>query len=426
MCDMGEYITNLVRHIENNLSFELDTIILSHVSYVSVPKLYRDFYNLTGHSVKEYIRKRRLSNALALLKTSNMELMDIALSCGYSSHQALCRVVKQALNLTPSEYKNENIYYFFPPFSGQSLQSVTVKNEKLPQTLRLLYYNSKITNIENTAVSAFLRAFPNYSGRIFGKNGKQKGNKFCYELFINDEIIDPSLLRGNFQGEGFEITHHVPATHSMFAASVVQNDEPKINAAWDFLYHTWLQYSMFEYTDEPYFEEYIIKNAKPVKLKLFLPIKKRVNDMKISLIDNPQLSFITAKAKGNNAEKIASEAVIEYLSKNHPYMVNTTKNLFIQKGFNSYVCGVEVYTKFQIMKDENIMLTTIESDNYLVLENSIMGDYDKYADMLYSFAVSNGMNADKKGIFAVYNMDKGINNLSVKMYCPVKINKKSL
>ena len=77
-------------------------ILLSNVGYASHAKLYRSFYSLTGHSVKEYVRKRRLSNALALIKTSDMGLADIAFQCGYSSHQALCRAVRQILVLESS------------------------------------------------------------------------------------------------------------------------------------------------------------------------------------------------------------------------------------------------------------------------------------------------------------------------------------
>ncbi|MDR0287585.1 MAG: AraC family transcriptional regulator [Clostridiales bacterium] len=413
----NEYMSRLVRHIEDNLPFELDAGLLSRIGYVSLPKLYRDFYNLTGHSVKEYIRKRRLSNALALIKTSDMELTDIAFQCGYSSHQALCRAVRQTLDLTPSEYKIGDIYYFFPPFNGKPLQSVTVSNDIIPQAIRILYYNSKLTNIENVAVKTFLQVFPNYNERIFGRNGKQDGNKFCYELYLTDIETDYSKLKPY----GFEVTQKILFLAATFATLTVRNDEPKINTAWDYLYSEWLQYSMFEYTDEPYYEEYIIKNAKPIKLKLFLPIRKRSEETKITLISNSELCFITAKAKGYNAEKIASQTVVDYITKNYPHIINSTRDLFCRKEINSYVCGIRVNSDFQFIEDENVTKTTTEDNNYLVLESGVMGDYDRYAEMLFSFARDNGMEADRKGVFAIYNTKKGIDNLSVKMYCPVKI-----
>ncbi|MDF2686155.1 MAG: hypothetical protein K0S55_1336, partial [Clostridia bacterium] len=61
-----ENINQIINYIENNLMLDFETKLLPKLGYVSPRQLYREFYSLTGHSVKEYIRKRRLSNALAL------------------------------------------------------------------------------------------------------------------------------------------------------------------------------------------------------------------------------------------------------------------------------------------------------------------------------------------------------------------------
>ena len=411
-----DYIKNLLLHIEENMSNDLEVELLSSVGYVSRRKLYYDFYSISGHSVKEYVRKRRLSNALALIKMSDMELADIAYKCGYSSHQALCRAVKQMLNLTPSEYKNSDTYYFFPPFNSEPLQSVTVSNETIPSSLRVLFYHSRLTGIENIAVNTFLHIFPNYDGRIFGKNGKQEGSKFCYELYLTGTKHNYDMLTSH----GFEIAECIPCLTSMFASSTITNDEGRINSAWNYLYFEWLQSSMFEYTNQPYYEEYIIKNNNPVKLKLYLPIHERSKETKIKLVNNPGLRFIVANAKGYNAEEAASKTMTGYLAAIYPHILNASKELYVQKGTYSYACGARVTPEHKFAKSKNIeVITTTESD-YLVLESNVMGDYDRYADILFSLAQDNGMSADKKHIFAVYDTRDGFTNPKIKMYCPVK------
>ncbi len=412
----NEYMNSLFRYIENNLPSDLDAGLLSNVGHISYAQLYRDFYNLTGHSVKEYVRKRRLSNALALIKTSDYGLSDIAFQCGYSSHQALCRSVRQTLGLTPSEYKNGDTYYFFPPFSGEPLQSVIVSSETIPRTLRILFFHSSLQNIENKAVSTLLKALPDYNGRIFGRNGTQKSNRFCYELYLTDTDID----QGKLKSYGFETTNDTSSFTSIFAASTVRNNQQKISAAWDYIYSEWLQNSMFEYTNEPYFEEYLLKNQNPAKLKLYLPIKKRDEETKITLISNPGLRFVVAKAKGCNAEKIASQTVIDYLSAHYPYIIKTSKELYLYKEMNLCICGVRVNSELQITDNKNIKAITTDHNNYLVLESRVMGDYDRYTEMLLSFARNNGMAADKKGIFAVYDAKESFDHLRIKMFCPIK------
>ncbi len=416
----NEYMLRLIRHIEENLPSELDVRLLSRAGYVSRAQLYRDFYNLTGHSVKEYIRKRRLSNALALIKASEFSLADIAYQCGYSSQQTFCRVVKQVLGMTPLEYKNGDTFYFYPPYEGEPIQVVTLSSDTIPEMVCLRFYNSSIKDIENKAISTFLNIIPDYKGRIFGRNGKQNDNKFCYELYLTDTERDYAVLKKH----GYILSKIITQFTATFATSTVKNDEDKINSSWNYLYRTWLQNSMFEHTNEPYYEEYILNNSKPIKLKLYLPVKKREEDMKISLINNPDLHFVISRSKGYNAERVSSKTVIDYLSEHHPHIVKTSKEFYLHKEIYSCVCGVKINCELEIKDDENVENMTTGKGNYLVLASKVMGNYDQYADLLLSFASNNGMIADKRNIFAVYDTKGNIDNPKICMYCPVRFETK--
>ncbi len=417
----SEYIT-LIQHIENNLSSDLNIEFLSNVGFISPAQLYRDFYSLTGHSVKEYVRKRRLSNALALIKASNLKdlsLADIAYQCGYSSQQALCRAVKQTLDITPLTYKNNEFYYFFPPFifNGEFLQSVTLSNETIPKTHCIKFYNSTLKDIEEKAISKFLSLIPDYSGRIFGRNGTQMRNQFCYEIYITDiDIYNYEL----FKSHGFEINSEITDSISTtFATSIVQNDESKINAAWRYLYNNWLQNSMFEYTNEPYYEEYLLRNGKPTKLKLYLPIQKRNENTNIALVRNPKLHFIISTSKGYNAEKIASKKVIDYLTKHYPHIMKMSKEFFLRKEINTCSCGVLIDSESQFSLNNSIERFTTNNSYYLVLESNVMGDYEQYKEMLLTFAKNNSMLLEPKEIFAVFDVTESFNNPKLKMYCKI-------
>ena len=412
----NENMQNLFKYIENNLEYDLDTKLLSVTGYVSHAKLYRDFYSMSGHSVKEYVRRRQLSNALALIKASDMNFTDIAFQCGYSSYLTLWRAIRQTLGLTPSEYKNGNTYYFFPPFKGNPIQPVTVSNETIPRALRVLYYHTKLTGIENAAIQTLLQIVPNYNGRIFGRNGKQSGSRFCYELYLTGTSIDC----GELNEYGFEATDIIPCFTNLFATSTVRNDVVKINAAWSYLYYEWLQNSMFAYTNEMYYEEYILKNGKPTKLKLYLPIKKRGEETKITLVKNPGLRFIIAKAAGYNAEKSASEMVFNYMKANYLETAMDSKEFYLQKDMNCCVCGIKTDTGRQYIEDINIMDIAADKPDYLVLESDVAGNYDLYADMMIAFARDNSINIVESEIFAVYNAKDSFNNLKIKMYCPLR------
>ena len=220
-----EYIKWMIRWIECNLSADPDAMTLADSVYRSRMQLHRDFYSAVGHTVKHYVAKRRLSVALAHIKASVLPLADVAYLSGYSSQQALCRAVKQELGITPLEYRSGNTYFDFPPYEGQPLYSVTVAEVTVPQTLCLRFYHPSLRGIENRATDRLFLALPAYSGRVFGRNGKQRGNRCCYELYIEDTEADRALL----QTFGFEIGEMEPERKALHASLTVKNDEQRIS-----------------------------------------------------------------------------------------------------------------------------------------------------------------------------------------------------
>ena len=403
-------LESLLVELEQNITDSYSMERLAEAGHLSRTQLYRDFYSLAGHTMGEYIRRRRLSNALALIKTSQLSLTDIACQCGFSSQSALNRAVRQAVGMTPSAYKTSEAYYFFPPYTGQALFPVSVKPESIPATLCLKYYDAKYKGIEDRATTAFLALALGFRGRLFGRGGKQRGAKSCYELYITDyEALLPALKNSGFE---IGIGEHGPAMNALFATTTAPNEEIKINAAWDYLYLTWLAGSMFERSDQPYFEEYIMKNGQPAKLKLYLPIQKRADAANITLETDPVLHFVVASAK---TEKAASRAVVDYLSARYPHVVQNASEFYLQQNSGGYICGLRVTAPLEAH------ILTPKPGHYLVLHSPSMGDYDALCDHLLAFAAGNSMIAQREDCFAVYDAHAGYNDLGMKLYCRVKL-----
>jgi len=394
----------LLAELEQNMSDELSVERLAGAGTRSRSQLYRDFYSVTGHTVSDYIRRRRLSNALALIKTSRLPLADIAYQCGFSSQQALSRSVRQALGMTPLAYKNSEAWYFFPPahtqgsYAGRALFPVSVKPERIPPTLRLQYYDSRLKGIEDRALAWLLASRPGYQGRVFGRNGAQKGPKLCYELYIESDMADQ------------------PAMGSLFATTTVPNDGARINAAWDYLYLTWLAGSMFERAGQPYFEEYILKKGRCAKLRLYLPIQKRAGCANLTLETDPALHFVIATAK---TEKAASRAVTAFLTARYPHVMQGASQFYLQQNEKGYTCGIAADTTVE----EHAL--TPEPGHYLVLHSPATGEYDALCGRLLAFAGDNGMAARREDCFAVYDARGGYGNLEMKVYCQVNFLQKN-
>lgn len=147
-----------IAFIEEHLYEDINLVHAAQAGYTSLMQLYRDFYTYTGHSVKEYIRKRRLSCALGLIRASQRPLAEIAYACGYSSQQALCKYVKSATHMTPLDYQKSEACYFFPRFDSEAIRQVTVNAETIPKTIHLQFYHPDQHGIEQQALAA-LRSF---------------------------------------------------------------------------------------------------------------------------------------------------------------------------------------------------------------------------------------------------------------------------
>ncbi len=69
----------------------------------------RKFKEVSGMHFRDYLRYRTLAFALEEVRDTARSLLEIALDCGFSSHEAFSRSFKEAYGVTPSEYRNHPV-----------------------------------------------------------------------------------------------------------------------------------------------------------------------------------------------------------------------------------------------------------------------------------------------------------------------------
>jgi AraC family transcriptional regulator len=72
---------------------------------------HRIFSAMTGDTMKEYIRKRRLSIAAQDLVQTDRRVIDIALRAGFASQEAFTRVFKDQFLTTPARFRKTGLWY---------------------------------------------------------------------------------------------------------------------------------------------------------------------------------------------------------------------------------------------------------------------------------------------------------------------------
>lgn len=96
-------------YIEENLTEDIDFDKLCKIAYCSEYHFKRMFSFLSGISLSEYIRRRRLTLAAFDLKDKNVRIIDIAVKYGYSSADSFTRAFHSMHGILPSYARNEDI-----------------------------------------------------------------------------------------------------------------------------------------------------------------------------------------------------------------------------------------------------------------------------------------------------------------------------
>lgn len=109
-------INNALNFIENNLESDLSSEIIASKACSSEFHFLRSFSMLTGKTLGEYIKERRLTKAGKELATSDKKIIDIALNFAYQTPESFSKAFKRYHGITPSKARmNGHLLTVTPP-----------------------------------------------------------------------------------------------------------------------------------------------------------------------------------------------------------------------------------------------------------------------------------------------------------------------
>ena len=115
-----KHLNAAVDYIEANLCAELDFDQTARMACVTTDSFQRFFSYMTGMTLNEYVRRRRLTLAAADLRHTDAQVIEIAMKYGYDSADAFTRAFSKQHGITPSAYrKHGGALKVYPPASFQ-------------------------------------------------------------------------------------------------------------------------------------------------------------------------------------------------------------------------------------------------------------------------------------------------------------------
>ncbi|OOE13156.1 AraC family transcriptional regulator [Fictibacillus arsenicus] len=106
--------------MESKMNEPLDIDAIAKVAFSSPFHFQRMFHMLTGMTVGEYVRKRKLTLAAQELAVSSSRVIDIALKYGYHSPESFSKIFRKLHGISPSEARRSGVSLkAFPRLSFQ-------------------------------------------------------------------------------------------------------------------------------------------------------------------------------------------------------------------------------------------------------------------------------------------------------------------
>ncbi|MBP2651041.1 MAG: Transcription activator effector binding (Modular protein) [Firmicutes bacterium] len=279
----------IVSYIEDNLdkAIYLDDII--KFTYISKFHYIRSFKALTGTTLNEYIRRRKLSQAAFQLVETKKSIIDIAVVYGYESQEAFTRAFKEMYGFTPKVYRKNKRHL---ANLDQVVFNEAVLTQKLgEEELKPIFVKRKAMNIigmkycgnnENREIPKLWSQFALRVNEI--KNIINASNSYGYETYS-----EASKATGNFTYvAGVEVAGQavvppgmvsikIPANqYAAFSISAILEDVPKtIKRIYSKLLLE-LNLEPGDGYDFQFFDETFIPNDYDSKHYLYIPLKHSV------------------------------------------------------------------------------------------------------------------------------------------------------
>ncbi|MEZ6135086.1 MAG: AraC family transcriptional regulator [Pirellulaceae bacterium] len=298
--EYAESILRVVTYVDDNLEDDLSVEKLADMALFSKFHFHRIFRGLTGETLNEFVKRRRLEKAVRMFKFHpELSVTDVALRVGFNSPEHFSRSFRERFAMSPRELKaadisdpssakNSKIYQVL---SQDSFYHVYLKSRELPEE------NFEVTIREQPEICIATIS------EKFGKDGS--GLLAAYQELVEwaraHEWYSDDITRFAISRDDIEVT---PAEHyrmefgiaiprilqgngrvcidtlpgGTYALARVEGDIHRVAQAWDYLYKHWLPGSGFLPTDHPAVEIFL-QGPEKIGWELFdleigFPVKK--------------------------------------------------------------------------------------------------------------------------------------------------------
>jgi AraC family transcriptional regulator len=279
-----------MNYIEENLAEEIDYPKAAKLAGCSEYHFKRMFSFLSGFSLGEYIRRRRLTLAALEIRNSNVKVIDLAVKYGYDSPDSFTRAFQSLHGVTPTEArKSDVVLKAFPSMTFQlTIKGGHAMNYRIveKETFQIAGIKKQISlvyeGVNSQMDDMWTRLTENDFVELKQLSNVEPNGILCVSANFTERKSEGTLLD---QYIGVATTKQVPAhwevlvvdagTWAVFTAT---GEFPKaLQDVWARIYSEWFPASGYELTGGP---EMLWNESKDTSLRnykseIWIPVIKK-------------------------------------------------------------------------------------------------------------------------------------------------------
>ncbi len=276
-----ENIQKSIDYIEENIKEDININTVVKQSGYSTTHFYRIFQAFTGETIKEYIVKRKVSNAAIEIAVTKKRLIEIAIDYGFNSQEVFTRAFTKSFHITPGKYrKMKRSIVLYEKINAYQKLKDNIGGLLIPKIV--LEKEFKIVGIKKTVKpgNALIRNL--WDEFILRKS--EIGN-----VIKKDDILGICEYMPNITDEsefeyiaGIEVAdyNNIPdgmlsktIPHSKYAVFTHKGKMNELKTTYNNIYGRWLPLSGNELAEMDTIELYSLNNNQDSTLDIYIPIK---------------------------------------------------------------------------------------------------------------------------------------------------------
>jgi AraC-like DNA-binding protein len=223
-------VTEAIAYIEDNLFEPISAESVGKAIYYAPSSFSNIFSAITGYSIGEYIRFRRLSWAADKLENGKHLVTELAFECGYETVEAFSKAFKRLFGCPPSKISG---HQKFSPISidFRLVGGFTMKRNLIPNLLKVDWSDTQRQNeFVNSVVSAlnalgekidydYVCAVSGSAFRTsFSMPSVERWNHGNYHV-----IHTPIIIEHTFKMLGYKVAHHIRGNYEADSRLIIDS-----------------------------------------------------------------------------------------------------------------------------------------------------------------------------------------------------------